>query len=141
MIRRKDNWCTLLDSFIKKRMDSPFKYGFNDCCLYVCDALLKMTETDFAKDFRGKYRTKIGAARFLKKHDGVLGIADKSFKKCNIKRVAPNFAGRGDPVLFQDAGEDLLGIISTCGRNIVSVAPLGGVFLPRSIVTIAWRIP
>lgn len=60
------NWQTHLANFIAKNKRRPFEWGEFDCCLFAADAYQIITGQDYAKDFRGRYKTKIGASRAIK---------------------------------------------------------------------------
>jgi len=141
MIHRKPNWLPLLDQFIIKNRNTPFQFGGFDCCLFVCDAIQAMTGVDVAADFRGKYKTEIGAAKFMLKIGGVLGIAERVAAENNLQKVDLNFAWRGDGVYFEPNGDGVVGVISTCGKQIAAAGEVGVVFYPRSDAQIIWRIP
>ena len=64
------NVAAKLSAFINQRNCEPFKWGKNDCCLFVADWVLFATGNDVAADFRGNYRTENGAFKQLFKRDG-----------------------------------------------------------------------
>lgn len=141
MIRRQPEWVISLDELIRKNEKTPFKYGDFDCCLFVCDAIQAMTGVDVAADFRGKYQSEIGAAKFMLKFAGVRGIAEMVAGEHGLEKVGLNFAGRGDGVYFEPNGAGAVGIISTCGKQIVAAGEVGCVFFPKTDAKICWRIP
>lgn len=97
---RLANWEERLSSFLRDRRRAPFKYGSNDCAMFASDAVIAITGTDPAPDFRGKYRTLAGSVRALR--DIGEGDLDRTFSdRFPSKPVA--FARRGDLVFNGEA--------------------------------------
>ena len=132
---RCSNWTVKLTEFVKQRRDVPFEWGTNDCCLFVSDAALAMTGIDPAVDFRGKYKTELGAMRAIKKQgydsiESVLtGVFGEPVSKLSVRR--------GDVVLFENAGRDIAGLmfgdVLAPGENGIEA------FSPLEIKTV-WRV-
>lgn len=97
---RLSNWEPLLQEFLAERRSAPFAYGKNDCAMFVSDAVLAMTGIDPAADFRGKYRTKAGSIRVLRK----IGDGDLvSTFAARFSEKPVSFALRGDIVFDGEA--------------------------------------
>ena len=125
-----------LNDFLAQRQHMPFKWGSNDCCLFIADWLLIATGNDYGLKFRGKYRTKKGAFRCLFKH----GYKDIKtlFKACLNVEISPLKAKRGDVVLVAHNDELIGGIV---GINCVAyVSDNGVVQLPMSAIVIAFSV-
>jgi hypothetical protein len=106
MPARRDNWPNLLAQFIEQRRDQPFAWGVNDCCIFAADWVEVCTGEDYAKTWRGRYVSGLGAVRFLDEAGGVEALVDA----LGLQRVAPQLAGRGD-IVAQEAGRGMtLGI-------------------------------
>lgn len=60
LTRRRD-WRPRLDAYLDNIDGKPFKWGELDCALFAADAVLAMTDVDFAVDFRGRYADQDGA--------------------------------------------------------------------------------
>ena len=71
-MQRCDGWESLLNDHIEKHLNLPQKWGEIDCCLFPCNWILLACGVDPAKDFRGKYKTKLGADRAIKSFAGDL---------------------------------------------------------------------
>lgn len=135
MIERLSNWESAFADFLAERRDRPFEYGKNDCALFAADCALALTGIDPAPDFRGKYKTKAGSLRALRK----IGNGDlESTFDARFPAKAPAFARRGDLVFNGEA-------IGVCaGAIAVFVGEQGGapglVTFPMSNMIKAWEI-
>lgn len=149
MLKRKENWPEALADFFMERRLQTFAWGVNDCCLFVCDAVLAMTGTDVASAFRGKYDSMGASARVAKKILGVdlksgVGvveqIANAIAARFDIPEVPLLMAQRGDVVIFDGELGGTLGVVSMHGHTVVSVSPGGTVEIPIGECRRAWRI-
>lgn len=95
---KKLNWQTEFLQMVGERATEPFVWGQNDCALFAADAVKIMTGTDYAEEFRGKYKTEAGAKRQLAKasEDGLVGILNDK-----LEPIDPNLCQRGDVILFR----------------------------------------
>ena len=141
MIRRFEDWPARLGDALAAAADRPFEFGKHDCCLAVADVVLAITGTDLAADFRG-YEGKRAALAILKKHGGVIGIAEAMAARLGIAEVPPGLAQRGDVVIVKDEqGRDTLAIIDPTGRSALAAARAGGWGTrPVGCIARAWRI-
>ena len=73
-----------------------FEWGKSDCVLWVCDYIQKIHGVDHAKDFRGKYKTEIGARRLMRA-EGFRSV--EALVTSYYKRKPLTFAARGDLIL------------------------------------------
>lgn len=134
MSARRDNWPKLLAQFIEARRAQPFAWGSNDCCIFAADWVEICTGEDYAKSWRGRYSSAIGAVRFLDQAGGLEALVDA----LGLQRVAPQLAGRGD-IIAQEAGRGVtLGIC--LGVTTAFAAKTGLVFGPITNVETAWKI-
>ncbi|MCG7549197.1 hypothetical protein [Pseudoalteromonas sp. Of7M-16] len=111
--------CLKLQKYLDSCEHTPFAWGKFDCCLFVADWLLARNGVDVAADFRGRYRTAIGAKRRLTR----LGFDDiQSVFKHHLKPIEINYAQRGDIALVEWGGELIGGIVGLgfvyCVTNI-----------------------
>lgn len=137
---RHHDWVERLDRFIRESHTKPFKWGSFDCCLFSCDAVRAMTDVDLAADFRGKYRSKTGAAKLMKKFKGVEGIAWKVAAEHSLIEVPALTAQRGDVVLLDTDLGPALGVVSLDGRFAWFAAPEGLAARRLPDFRKAWRI-
>lgn len=134
-----------LAAFVEQRAKEPFEWGKNDCCLFVCDAILAMTGEDIApRVFRGGYNDALGGYRLIKQYTrggGVEQIAEQLAAENGLVEIAPPFMQRGDPVLYRDeeAG-DALGICVGIKIAIVH-RDTGLIYKPAHTAVRAWRVP
>lgn len=132
---RRSDWEFRLADYLEAVGDRPFAWGWHDCALHSANAVLAMTGTDFAKLFRGRYRTAIGSARALKRYGA--GTLEATIDTL-FPSISRAFAGRGDLVMHAGA----LGIC--IGGHGLFVGEEGGaaglVRIERAAWTKAWRI-
>tara|TARA_Y100001937_G_scaffold66257_1_gene90662 strand:- start:5824 stop:6243 length:420 start_codon:yes stop_codon:yes gene_type:complete len=138
MYKRIDNWQNVL----VKELEKPrfFQWGKDDCCLFACDIIEKITGTDPAIEFRGKYNTALGAYKEIKRqgYEGVVDVARKICKKYGWPEVHPNLAQRGDAIAAKFDGHYALGIMEIEYGFFVGESKY--VYLERSQIDFAWRI-
>jgi hypothetical protein len=126
MIRLPD-WEARLNAFLADRADVVFGYDHAqdpehfDCCAFGAGAVTALTGVDPMPEFRGRYFTRIGAARALRRYGA--GTIDATLD-AKFPTRAPAFARRGDLILL--AGE-LGGLLGVCvGAAAVFVGEEGG---------------
>lgn len=97
---RLANWQNNLSSIINERREVGFDFAHMNCMFWVADVVKAITGDDFLAAYRGKFKTEKGAAKLLRKLDGV----DTS-QELLIKRFGPlqpiSFARMGDIVLVK----------------------------------------
>ena len=75
MIERHVDWPSRLNLYlidVQKRIpNGELDYITLDCCRFVADGVVAMTGTDLFKKYRKRYKSKIGAARVLKRLGGL----------------------------------------------------------------------
>jgi len=99
MSRRREGWEHQLAECIDAGQQLPFCWGTHDCATFVANCLLAMSGSDFAAEFRGRYKTEKGAARAIRKKYGSL----PAYLDTIFERVSVTFARRGDIVFYQSA--------------------------------------
>ncbi|AVJ51776.1 hypothetical protein Vid5_gp21 [Pantoea phage vB_PagS_Vid5] len=132
---KKHNWQTDFLKMVGEKATEPFAWGSNDCAMFAADAVLLICGTDFAKEFRGKYKTEVGAKRSIAKQGGMIEVLNGK-----LEAIHPNFAQRGDVVLFDGELGATLGIYWNGG---VFAAGPDGIVLFDEIhdkITNAWRV-
>jgi hypothetical protein len=109
MLVRRADWAERLGTFLKSQCRKPFQYGTFDCCLFACDAVLSMTGTDLATDFRGHYHTRKEALRLIRDRYGkasVLTLADSRARDAGLPVFPGADAKPGDIVLLRRGKHD-----------------------------------
>ena len=68
---RFPDWDQRLARFIESRRRRHFSWGKHDCCMFAADAAKVITGKDLAAEFRGRYRTALGAKRKINAYGGL----------------------------------------------------------------------
>lgn len=141
MIKRFDDWPTLLYDYNRKMLDEPFVWGEHDCALFPCNCVREYTGVDFAEPFRKKYKTKIGAARVLKEYSGggLKETAEQIAKENSLEEVPRAFVQRGDVLLLDSDEDTIMGILDTASLPL-TVGLNGLRNYPTERIIKAWRI-
>lgn len=134
---RKDNWTSHLNTLIVERKEEPFSWGYQDCCLFACDAIFTITGIDPAKNIRDTYTTKFGASSIVAEYGSLVGLVEAFTEKYYFPEIPVHKAGRGDIVLCDTDQGEALGVC--IGRTFCFAGPKGLVFKLRGIKR-AWRI-
>ena len=121
-------WPSLLSDFIEQRRNAPFAWGQNDCCLFASDWIVLCTGLDPAHVLRGKYSSALGAARLLKKYDGVRGIIQEFGEPLGLKRIRGRCENRGDLVVANTGSGESIGV--SIGTHAAFVGAHGLLFAP-----------
>lgn len=133
MSRRLHDWQQRLHDCVAERMERPFAWGVQDCCLFAADCLHAVTGVDPAADLRGTYSDAQGAARVL----GFLGgVVDLAIRHCGP--VIPTaLAQPGDIGLTTQDGRQTLAVCTGMHWHVPAAAGL--VALDAAQVSRAWR--
>jgi hypothetical protein len=148
-LERRPFWDTrLLEQFLIERRFMPFKWGENDCALFVADAVAAMTGVDIAADFRG-YVDEAGAFTSIR---AVIGAAagatvtvEHAAEYCAGKYgfaelEGPLYAQRGDICSIEDGGRLILALVSPNGREVVTPGELEVKRFPITEIRRAWHV-
>ena len=130
--------------FLRSRVDTPFKWGVQDCCLFAADAVQAITGTDIADDFRDKYTDEPSAFALIKSVTGGTTVADAvaycATKHGLVENVHPLMAKRGDLVVIANGGSLIAGVVHLNGSQVISVSEAGPVRLPITSITRSWSV-
>lgn len=130
---RYRDWTTKLHETIKAASERPFSWGEFDCCTFAADCCIAICGVDPAVDYRGRYKTELGAKRVLRSTHGSLEAAwDASFR-----RVPINLRQRGDVVLFDSEHGRCVGVV---WANAIWAATDKGVHRVRAEPLICWSV-
>ncbi len=84
-----------LVEFLRRYQDRPFRWGQDDCSLFIADWWMENHGTDPAVHLRGTYDTKEGAHRVVDEAGGILrlvgGLADRVGAPRQSTPVTGNF--------------------------------------------------
>lgn len=140
ILQRKSNWPELLERRLLKLTHTQFQYGGHDCCKFGSGIvkLLTIEELDLAAKF-GTYKTRIGAARILRKagYKSVEDFAAKITVEHGMIEVLTSQAKRGDIILGPDQeGNKAVGI---CVGRYAAFAGNGIDYISMVQVLRAWH--
>lgn len=139
---RVENWQAIFRQSIEDASTTPFKYGVFDCCLFACEIVRRITGTNLAQPFIGKYTDKASADRALKDYaGGTLELACvKRMAEVGLPEVYPEHAAPGDLVLILTKIGPSLGIVALEGQHSYHTSHTGLIRLGRRFWARAWRI-
>ena len=137
---RRGDWEARLTAFLASARGRPHDYGRHDCLLFAAGAVDAQTGHDYARGFRGRYRSERGAARLLRRlgHRRPEQLIDAL-----LPQIPIGFAQRGDIVLD---GEGIPGICVGGEALFVGAGEDGAVpergfaVLPRGEWRRAWAV-
>lgn len=148
-LERRPYWATReLERFLILRAHALFKWGSNDCALFVADAVEAMTGVDIAADFRG-YTDEPGAWQAIRAVTGaapgatvtVEQAAEYCAQKYGLEELEfPLKAQRGDIVSLEDAGRVILALVHLNGRDVVTAGELEAKRFPITKIRRAWHV-
>lgn len=142
LLTRYSNWPARLGRFLDEVCQQEFKWGEHDCALFACGCIEAMTGIDLARDFRGEYNTRAGAARAMRQFagKGLEAVVEKRTAAYGMREVDVRFAQRGDVVLLETKLGPALGIVHLNGVAAVFAAPEGLTFVHTHACRRAWRV-
>lgn len=132
---KTDQWRKRLNRALRQKRDAFFKWGQNDCALFMADIMKRVHSVDPARWFRGRYDSKQEAIDALRTFCG--GGLEKAMQKvCDnqaIREKKPGFADDGDGALVEaDAGGFRRALGVHLRNNVLIAAEEGGyIALPR----------
>ena len=145
-IKRVTTWQTELHKYIQSRRGMPFAWASNDCSTFAADAVLAITGTDIADDFRSPYTDEASAFALIKSVTGGTTVADAA-AHCAAKHGLPEYkhvlqAKRGDLVVIHNGGRLVAGVVNLDGRYVLSVGDKGIVptAISKDTVIRAWAV-
>lgn len=130
---RVRDWPTRLITLLQERRLTPFEWGKHDCCLFAADAYMALCDKDLASEFRGHYKTELGAYRALKKRGYESVEAVLSAKLSQPKTTT--LPERGDILLINYEGQLTAGVYFNAAWV---VGEHGLVQAPPSWIVKAW---
>lgn len=131
---RHPDWQIRIITTIQAASERPFCWGENDCCLFVADVCLAACDKDPAAEYRGRYRTEIGAKRVLAKtHGDIPAALDAIFE-----RIPVAMAQRGDALVFDGPQGQTAGVM--WAGKVWAMTEVGARPIPDAVPQIAWRV-
>lgn len=131
-LTRLPTWPTRLEALLAQRQTQPFAWGLNDCCTFAADCVQAITGQDPAPAALRHHRTQKQAARALKRHGGMVGMAVAALGQ----PVPSSQACVGDVVLCTSANRPMLAICN--GTTALAPSSTGLVTVPLG--ALCWRV-
>jgi hypothetical protein len=116
------------------RESTPFAWGGHDCCLFAADVVRACTGVDYAEALRG-YTNQQEAQLIIDGYGSMTAMITALLER---DPIAPAMARRLDVVLAKLPAGETLGICM--GSTCAFARTVGVAYLPRSVVSVAWRI-
>lgn len=129
--QRLDGWEGALAEAIAHAEADQFEWGRHDCCTWVAQVVLALTGRDVGGDWRGTYRSRLGAARQLRRRGGMAALWTRHLGK---PLASPLTARRGDVAVYDEAA----GIVT--GRHAAFLGEQGLVHVPLAACAAAWNV-
>lgn len=132
---RQNNWNNNLSGLVRARKHTPFKWGENDCCTFMADAVKIITGNDIAVGYRGTYTDAASAQKVIDKFSGLENLLTHFFGQPH----GANNAKRGDVVTFTaDNGAECVGVV--CGTLIAAPGDAGLNMFDIRLAKKSWRV-
>jgi hypothetical protein len=80
-----------LGAFLEQAGRKPFAWGGHDCLLFAADWCRIVAGCDPADAYRGRYATRLGAERILRREGGMLALAERTMTMLEVD--GPALAG------------------------------------------------
>jgi hypothetical protein len=125
--RRVFGWERKLLEWANASMNAPFRWGECDCTMLAAEALDIQLGTQIAARHRGKYRTWLGAQRYI----ASAGLdVDRELERAGLVRIEVAEAELGDIVVAEREGFDCCHVCF--GDLVLSAWPTCGVAWGRT---------
>lgn len=102
-----------LADHLRRGAAEPFAWGELDCCLWACDWVLVRRGVDPMAGWRGRYRTRLGAARRIARAGGFLSA------------VRAEMAAAGLVPTFDPVPGDVAAVLTPQGEALAIRTPTG----------------
>lgn len=129
---KPEGWEKRLFECIEAKRKLPFAWGDHDCSIFVMDCVDAQLNTQYAAQWRGRYKTRVGAYRVLKKEGGYATIA----MGYGFKKKPTSQASRGD--LAYIGGATAMGVV--VGDRIIATGETSLVSLPIDVALYVWEV-
>ena len=119
-MNRSDTWHADLAAYIVSVGAKPFVWGEHDCATFAAGAVMAMTGEDFAKPYRGKYKSLRGGLGMLKRK----GFANHADLAASLfEEIHPSLARVGDLAAVPADGATLIALGIVQGERIFVLRP------------------
>lgn len=117
-------------------MDRPWQWGAADCCTAACDVFQRLHGIDPMVPLRGRYSSRLGAARLIARHGGWLAMGDALAARAGL--VVTD--GRPGDLGLIDAGGGVLALGVCTAPGVWAGKSEAGMATVRSVRR-AWSCP
>jgi hypothetical protein len=132
---KTDGWQARLRQYLGECERRQFQAGQLDCALFTSGAVKAMTGEDFARGWRGKYRSLAQGKKML----ADAGLGDHiALAASLLDEVHPAFAQAGDVAVVADGGALALGIVQ--GEHVYVMGVDGFGLVSRLQMVRAFRV-
>lgn len=136
-LKRYPDWDQRFYTAAVSDRDLEHSWGSNDCVTFAAKCVEALTGADIIEDVRGRYRSKSGALRIMKK----LGFEDLGdLVASRLPEIEPSCAWRGDIVLCDGSHHEGDFLAVAYGTSCVAPGPNGLVHAPRSQIKRAFAV-
>jgi hypothetical protein len=139
---RLEGWPAALSDYLLRAERTPFKYGRQDCGLFVAGAIHAMTGVDVVANLRGYSDRKEAFTRIaaLCGQPTMEAVSVYLAAQNEIPEIPVLRAQRGDAVMLRSGRRSSLGIVAMHGTEILTPYRDGLLRLPLSHARRAWHI-
>jgi hypothetical protein len=128
-----------LGDYLAQAARTPFRWGERDCCLWIADWLIACGHPDPAAEWRGRYRTAIGAGRILAKRAGLLSLVTTQAENTGLAKIETPAQGDVGVVLGRDQDGRVKPAAAICTGPRWAVLTVVGVSVAPASPLAAWR--
>lgn len=132
---RAEGWEVRLAEAVEAARHRPFEWGVHDCATWAADVRRALTGEDMAAEWRGRYRTALGAQRLIRRL-GHSTLAEAVAAKLGAPLPTVRLAQRGDVLLDPEGAA-----VGICGGRIGMFLSADGLTdYPLRSCSKAWRV-
>lgn len=138
-LKRVPRWRAAFDVACDRMRLEPFAWGVNDCAVgLACNMVLALTGVDVGAAYRGRYTTRVGALRVLRR-EGFETLGDLTASLLP-EWPHPSMARIGDIVTVPTGSEfgDALGVIN--GERVFVLMDNGFGTVDRAVASRAFKV-
>jgi hypothetical protein len=136
---KRQRLAAAIDAAIERWCMEPFAWGSSDCLLALSDIIQEARGYDPAADWRGRYKSALGAARVTRRFGGFAGALESAAIGCVWEKIDPRDAAIGDIGIAANSRGLRCGLIRHhklwIGRGVA-----GFTGVPTDMVEKAWRV-
>ena len=124
-----------LDAFLERMASTPFSDGVEDCVLTMADWVVLNGHPDPAADYRNRFHTALGCARFIKRSGGLQAVMAQGAARSGLPATASPV--RGDIGLVTVRGVE---VAALCLGSRWAFKSRAGLLVDSADVLFAWSV-